>query len=182
MSCPRGGSWFALTVLWCGALTSCGYTSEQELRNFIATERAALRPLAKPVPPPKPFEAVLYDEEDNRDPFSRAAFSQYLVVLAKGAKPTLATPELSRTKDPLEDFALESISFVGILSKEGRSVALVRVDGKLHQVATGRYLGQHFGKVTKVGESQVTLREIVQDELGDWVVRQTTLTLQERSK
>ena len=46
----------------------------------------------------------------------------------------------------------------------------------------GNYLGQHFGKVTKVEESKIVLREIVQDELGDWVARPNTLKLQEKSK
>lgn len=177
-----------LTALWVplliglGALTGCGYTSEQDLHAFIEAERAVQHPAAKPLSQPKVFEAATYEEAGKRDPFNRLAFGQSLLILARSAKPTLATPELARTKEPLEEFALDAMSLVGVLSKEGQSVALVRVDGKLHQVGTGRYLGQHFGKVTKIVESQVILREIVQNELGDWVVRQTTLKLQERSK
>lgn len=173
--------WVTLLVC-CGALSACGYTSEQDLRSFIAAERAALRPVAKPLPPPKPFEAVTYEEGDKRDPFNRVSFGQSLLVLAKDAKPNLATPELARSKEPLEEFALETMTLVGVLSKEGRSVALVRVDGKLHQVVPGNHLGQHFGKVTRVDEAQLSLREVVQNELGDWVARQTTLKLQERSQ
>jgi len=164
------------------ALTACGYASEKDLRGFIETERAAIRPVAKPLPAPKLFEAATYDEGDKRDPFNRVAFAQSLLVLARNAKPTLATPELARTKEPLEEFALESMALVGVLLKEGRSVALVRIDNKLHQVVVGNYLGQHFGRVTKVEESQIVLREIVQDELGDWVARRNTLKLQEKSK
>lgn len=176
-----GWGWVSLL---CGlvSLTGCGYTSEQDLKAFIQAERSVPRPVAKPVSQPKVFEAATYDESGKRDPFNRLAFNQSLLVLAKGAKPNLATPELARSKEPLEEFALDTMTLVGLLSKEGRSVALVRADGKLHQVAPGRYLGQHFGKVIKIEESQITLREIVQDELGDWVVRRATLKLQERSK
>ena len=182
MTLPRFLAFLGQSLLLCGVLNACGYTSEQDLRAFIARERAALRPVAKPLPQPQPFVAVAYEMEGKRDPFNRVAFGQSLLVLARDAKPTLATPELARVKEPLEEFALESMTFVGVLIKEGRSVALVRVDGKLHQLVPGNHLGQHFGKVTKIEDAQLTLREVVQNELGDWVARQTTLKLQERSK
>jgi type IV pilus assembly protein PilP len=169
-------------VLCAAVLTACGYASEQDLRAYIAAERAALRPVAKPLPAPKPFEAATYDEGNKRDPFNRVSFSQSLLILARSAKPTLATPELARVKEPLEEFALDTMQLVGVMTKKDYAIALVRVDGKLHQVRAGNHLGQHFGKVTKVEETQVTLREIVQDELGDWVARQTMLKLQEKSK
>ncbi len=169
-------------ALCAAVLTACGNSSEGDLRAFIETERATQRPVAKPLPAPKPFQAVTYDEEDMRDPFNRLLFAKSLLVLARNAKPTLATPELARTKEPLEEFALETMTLVGVLSKPDRTIALVRVDGKLHQVRAGNHLGQNFGKITKVEETQITLREIVQDEIGDWVARRTTLKLQEKSK
>ena len=169
-------------ALCAAVLTACGNSSEGELRAFIETERATQRPVPKPLPAPNPFEAVTYDQEEMRDPFNRLLFAKSLLVLARNAKPTLATPELARTKEPLEEFALETMTLVGVLSKPDRTIALVRVDGKLHQVRAGNYLGQNFGKITKVEETQITLREIVQDDIGDWVARRTTLKLQEKSK
>ena len=52
----------------------------------------------------------------------------------------------------------------------------------LYQVKVGNYLGQNYGKVTKVSETEVALREIVQDAAGEWIERQANLQLQERSK
>ena len=52
----------------------------------------------------------------------------------------------------------------------------------LYQVRPGDYLGQNFGKVTKINESEITLREIAQDAVGEWIERAATLQLQERSK
>ena len=164
------------------ALTACGYTTEQELRGFVDAERAALRPISKPIPAPKPFEAANYDEEGKPDPFSKQAFVQSLVGPAKASKPSIATPELARTREPLEAFALDSIALVGVLSKDGRMVALVRADGKLHQIVPGSYMGQNLGKVTKVEDTRITVREMVQDDLGEWSVRSTILKLQEMSK
>jgi type IV pilus assembly protein PilP len=49
-------------------------------------------------------------------------------------------------------------------------------------VNQGSYLGQNFGRVMKISETEVTLREIVQDAAGEWIERVATLQLQERSK
>ena len=164
------------------ALSACGYTTEQELRAFVNAERAALHPVSKAIPAPKPFEAALYDEQGKPDPFSKQAFVQSMAGTAKATKSSIATPELTRNREPLEAFALDSIALVGVMSQAGRKVALVRADGKLHQIVPGSYLGQSMGKVTKVEDTRITLREMVQDELGEWSVRSTILKLQEMSK
>jgi type IV pilus assembly protein PilP len=56
------------------------------------------------------------------------------------------------------------------------------VDRLLYQVKLGNYLGEHYGRVTKITETEVTLREIVQDAVGEWIERVATLQLQEKSK
>ena len=74
------------------------------------------------------------------------------------------------------------MTLVGSILKEGRPVALVMVDKLLYQVQVGSYLGQNYGRVMKIAETEVTLREIVQDAAGEWIERATTLQLQEKSK
>ena len=94
----------------------------------------------------------------------------------------LVAPELARRKEPLEAFPLDAMSLVGSIIKAGQPVALVKVDSLLYQVKLGNYLGLNFGKVTKISETEVGLREIVQDAVGEWIERAATLQLQERSK
>ena len=74
------------------------------------------------------------------------------------------------------------MSMVGTLIKQGQPVGLVKVDNLLYQVRPGNYLGQNYGRITKVSESEIVLRELVQDASGEWVERVATLQLQERSK
>ena len=171
-----------LALVLASLLSACGYTNEQDLRAFLEAERAALRPVSKAIKPPLLFEAVLYEGDAKPDPFSKQAYVHSIQGLAKASKPNLSTPELSRAKEPLEAISLDAMALVGVISKEGRSVALVRADGKLYQLTPGNYLGQNFGKVTKVEDMRVTIREIVQDEMGEWSVRSTILKLQEMSK
>ena len=56
------------------------------------------------------------------------------------------------------------------------------VDNLLYQVKPGDYLGQNYGKITKITETEVTLREIVQDAAGEWIERPSTLQLQEGAR
>ncbi len=182
MSLLRYGLRRLLPVALVAVLSACGYTTEQELRGFVDAERAALRPVSKAIPSPKPFEAAVYDEGGKPDPFSKQSFVQSMVGPAKAAKPSMATPELARVREPLEAFALDTMALVGVISKDGQNVALVRADNKLHQVVAGNYLGQNLGKVTKIDGTRITLRELVQDDLGEWAVRSNMLKLQEMSK
>jgi type IV pilus assembly protein PilP len=52
----------------------------------------------------------------------------------------------------------------------------------LYQVRVGSYLGQNYGKVVKLTETELTMREIVQDAAGEWIERQAKLQLQEGLK
>jgi type IV pilus assembly protein PilP len=40
-------------------------------------------------------------------------------------------------------------------------------------------MGQNFGLITGINDSQIQLRELIQDAVGDWTERQSTLQLQE---
>jgi len=182
MSLARFGLLRLMAWMLVPPLSACSYTTEEELRGFVEVERAALRPVAKAIRAPKAFEAANYDEEGKPDPFNKLAFAQSVAGAAKAGKPSIATSELARTKEPLEAIALDAMALVGVLSQEGRKVALVRVEGKLHQIVPGTYIGQNMGKVTKVEETRITVREMVQDDLGEWSVRSTILKLQEMSK
>ena len=55
-------------------------------------------------------------------------------------------------------------------------------DSLLYQVKAGDYLGQNFGRITKITETDITLREVVQDAAGEWIERTSTLQLQEKGR
>lgn len=165
-------------------LGACGSSGEDDLRNWIVEERNQTRPKVTPIPAPKQFVPEKYADTSATEPFSSVKLTQALKressqAVTNGA---LVAPELARRKEPLESFPLDTMSLVGNLSKSGQPVALVRVDNLLYQVRSGNYLGQNYGKVTKITETQVTLREIVQDAAGEWIERVATLELQEKAR
>ena len=165
-------------------LAACGSSGQEELQAWMNEQRAQTRPKVQPLPEPKKFTPQAYTQESATDPFSNQKLTQALK--RESAQTTsnagLVAPELARRKEPLESFPLDSMKMVGSMVKAGRPVALVRIDNLLYQVRPGNYLGQNFGKIVKVGETDVVLREIVQDAAGEWIERTATLQLQEGSK
>jgi type IV pilus assembly protein PilP len=165
-------------------LAGCGASQQEEVQEWMSQQRAQTRPKVQPIPEPKKFSPQAYTQETAFDPFSNQKLTQALKreTTQSTSSAALLAPELQRRKEPLESFPLDTMSMVGSLVKQGQPVALVRVDNLLYQVRPGNYLGQNYGKITKVGEADVVLREIVQDAAGEWIERTATLQLQERSK
>ena len=64
------------------------------------------------------------------------------------------------------------------MTKKKDSYAIIQVDSSLYQVRAGSYMGQNFGVITKIAESEATVKELVQDSAGDWVERESSLLLQ----
>jgi type IV pilus assembly protein PilP len=95
---------------------------------------------------------------------------------------SLLASEMNRRKEPLEAFPMDSMSMVGSVTKNGQQYALLRVDNLLYQVKVGDYLGQNYGKITRISETEVSLREVVQDAAGEWIERTSTLQLQEKAR
>jgi type IV pilus assembly protein PilP len=56
------------------------------------------------------------------------------------------------------------------------------VDNLIYQVRVGNHLGQNYGLITRVTETGISLREIVQDAAGEWIERTAALQLLEGSK
>jgi type IV pilus assembly protein PilP len=172
-------------LLWIAAmLTACGASSGDELRQWMADQKAQAQPKIKPIAEPKQFKPESYTFANEADPFSKLKLTQALgkeanLAASNGA---LIGPELRRRKEPLEEFPLDSMTLVGSMVQSQKPVALVKVGPLLYQVRPGDYLGQNYGRVVKIVENEVTLREIVQDTVGEWIERPASLLLQERSK
>ncbi len=150
----------------------------------MTEQRSQTKPRVQPIPEPKKFIPQNYSQESALEPFSNQKLTQALKKESAQSPSSgaLITPELARRKEPLESYPLDGMAMVGSLNRGGQAVALVRVDNLIYTVRPGNYLGQNFGKITKVGESEVVLREIVQDAGGEWIERQAKLQLQEGSK
>ncbi|MDR0225254.1 MAG: pilus assembly protein PilP [Burkholderiaceae bacterium] len=162
-------------------LSACSTSDEEELRSWMAQERANAKPRITPLEEPKTFSPQAYLGAEGMDPFNAQKLMQVWrkEMAQANANASLIAPELSRRKEPLEAEPLDSMTMVGSLDKKGTPTALVKVGALLYQVRLGNYLGQNYGKITRITETSIQLREIVQDGGGDWIERTSTLELQE---
>lgn len=169
-------------VAMLGALVLGGCGADQaELQQWMEQQRREVRPNVEPLIAPKPFDPQPYEVADSVEPFSTQKLSVAIKQETRSPNSLLAS-EMNRRREPLEAFPLDSMSMVGSVEKLGRQFALLKVDSLLYQVKTGEYLGQNYGKITKITETDITLREIVQDAAGEWIERTSTLQLQEKGR
>ena len=161
------------------ALLSACSDEHQELRGWMDEQRRAMPTIKETIPPPKRHEPFRYQNAGQSDPFSPAK----LAMKAGGEAPSSGIkPDLSRRREALEGFPLDSIRMVGHMTNGKNDFALLQVDSMVYQARVGNYAGQNFGKITRVTDNEVVLKELVQDAAGDWVPRDTSLRLQEGKK
>jgi type IV pilus assembly protein PilP len=170
----------ALACLGLSVLAGCAGEAE-ELSTWMEQQRREVKPGIPPLTPPKRFDPQPYRGAQAVDPFSPQKLSVALKQEERAPNSALAG-EMKRRKEPLEAYPLDSMSMVGSLDRLGRRFALLRVDKLLYQVKVGDYLGQNYGRITKIDETQIVLREIVQDAAGEWIERPASLQLQEQSR
>jgi len=165
-------------------LAGCGSAGKDELEEWMKEQKNAAKPRIEPLPEPSKFAPQAYNQAGSIEPFSNQKLTQALRRDSNqtSSNAALIAPELSRRKEPLEALPLDSIFMVGSLLKQGSPVALVKVDNLIYQVRVGNHLGQNYGLVTRVTETGISLREIVQDAAGEWIERTAALQLLEGSK
>ncbi|MFT4267481.1 MAG: pilus assembly protein PilP [Xenophilus sp.] len=164
-------------------LAGCFGSEQEDLRAWMRDQRAQVKPRITPISEPKKFTPQAYTEGSAVEPFDSVRLTQALRRDSNQAgNSDLIAPELNRRKEALEAYPLDAMAMVGSLNRQGHQVALVKVDKLLYQVRVGNHLGLNYGRVTRIDETDLTLREIVQDASGEWIERPATLQLQERSK
>jgi type IV pilus assembly protein PilP len=162
------------------ALAGCD-GDQQALQVWMDETRRNTPPVHEIIAEPKRFEPFRYQAATQVDPFSTAKLQGAIEKLAARNLSGLK-PDTARRREPLETFPLESVKLVGNLQQGKVNVALVEVEKLVYQARVGNYIGQNFGKVTRISETEVNLKELVQDAVGDWVERETSLRLQESTK
>lgn len=164
------------------AVLVAGCSAEHdELQQWMEQQRREAKPNVPPLQPPRKFDPQPYTSAQAVEPFSNQKLSVALKAEARGPN-SLLSSELNRRREPLESYPLDSMIMVGSVNKLGQPYALLRVDNLLYQVKVGDYLGQNYGRITRIAETEITLREIVQDAAGEWIERPATLQLQERAR
>ncbi|HHJ14045.1 MAG TPA: pilus assembly protein PilP [Gammaproteobacteria bacterium] len=168
-----------LAGLVSGVLTACAGNNTEDLQAYVDSVKARQHPKVEPLPEFTPFDTHLYQAMDARDPFTPPTRPAPRSSLAQASNNGIS-PDFDRPREPLEAEPLDSLRMVGTLERNGTSWALVRMsDSTIHRVRPGNYIGQNFGKIVNITETEVQVTEIVPDGLGGWIERQASLALSE---
>lgn len=146
-----------------------------DLKQWVARQRARKAPPLPALPVVKPFDKFVYRDQDKRDPFEPSPQLQQHQA-SSGPR-----PDRNRPKEPLEAFALDSLKMVGTIGRGKKMLALIKdPTGVIHPIHDGNYMGQNYGRVTKITGDQVDLVELVPNGNGGWMERDAQLALGEQ--
>lgn len=155
-------------------LSGCG-GDNTDLTQFIDETKRRPAGAIEPLPSFRPYEAFTYAASTERSPFEPPVKA---LDLYYGSANSDIQPDLTRRKEYLEDFPLETLRMVGTLEANANLWALIDDrQGGIHRVRNGNYIGRDHGKVVATTPGQLTVVEIVSDGLDGWVERPRTLEL-----
>jgi len=159
-------------LLAAAALLGACSSDIDELQQYIAQVKARKSSKIEPIPQIKPYEPFTYVAGDRREPFTPSA--------PEGSKDGVH-PDLTRNREPLEEFPLDALKMVGTIRYETAFYAMIKApDGVIHRVTVGNYMGQNFGRITQISQAQVLLDEIVPDGFGGFKEQPASLAAEQK--
>jgi len=172
-----------LLVALFGLLGACSGGDHEDLRQWMAASTKDMRGHIPKLPEVKPYEPVPYGAEGTLDPFKSSKIepeSKYKRLAGKGGafQPDFEAREVRNSL--LEKYPIESLKMIGYMYVNNRPMAVIQVEDKVKQVKVGDYIGLDFGMVTQISDTEVQLRELIQDSVGDWTERKSSLYLQSK--
>jgi type IV pilus assembly protein PilP len=160
----------ALAAVLLAPLAGCG-GGTSDLKRELEEKKKRPGTRIEPLPEIKPYESFVYDPTSLRSPFQPS-----VPVVAPGAGGV--RPDAHRDREFLEGFSLDTLKMVGTLRQGGKTYGLVQTkDGLIHKVLPGNYVGQNDGRVSTIGDSKITVVEIVPDGLGGYMERPAAIAL-----
>jgi type IV pilus assembly protein PilP len=156
-------------------LAGCGQDMS-DLEEYAQEVKSRTSKNIDPIPQIKTFEPFTFEAANRRDPFLPTLQSrEEQVAAASGGG---LQPDRDRPKEPLEEFPLDALRMVGTITMQKRAFALIRApDAVVHRVSVGDHLGQNYGKITGISETEIVLMEIIPDGFGGFIQRPATVAL-----
>jgi type IV pilus assembly protein PilP len=164
----------ALALVLALGLSGCG-GGQDDLRAYIDEVKTRPGGRIEPLPQIEPAPSFTYVAANRRSPFMPDAPQQ-----RPSNSDDQLRPDPNRPREFLEQFPLDTLAMVGTLSSPARNTnfGLVQTsDGLIHRVAVGNHMGQNYGRITRITDSEIQLVEIISDGLGGYLERPAAVGL-----
>jgi type IV pilus assembly protein PilP len=158
-------------------LAGCGDGEHGDVKAWMAEASKDMQGRVQSIPEIKSFPIISYDAGDFPEPFSP---SKVITDKCSGKPEECRGVDFDRPREPLEAYPLESLRMVGVMRNGRQPHALIQADNMVYQVRVGNHIGQNLGVITSITDTQVSIKELVQDptdQTPDWVERVVTLGL-----
>lgn len=173
---------FLLTFCSVIALTAGCSTSTSDLEAWVDAQQRSAVPRKVVVEAPVDFVPYVYQALTLKSPFDPSRLLGDVRDEGSAELPEWIWQEVyGRGREPLELIPRDAMVMVGSMQQGNRIVGLIKVEDLLYQVKAGDYLGQNFGKIERITETTIEIRELVPSptEKNEWVIRPVTMQLQE---
>jgi len=159
-------------LLFVVLVSACQQKEKQNLSKFIADADRMEASEIEPLPVIKPVELYAYSAQEFADPFNVENLKPKQVVSARSG----IGPDTNRRREPLENYPLDSLKMVGTLFRETEERAIILTpEGAVQTAVVGNYLGQNYGKIISIDESEIVVKEQVLNSAGTWVGRDASI-------
>jgi type IV pilus assembly protein PilP len=164
--------WLAVAAVTAG-VSACGPGTD-ELQSYIDQVKARPGGRIEPLPEIRPAPSFVYEAGSRRSPFLPDTPQQRV----SNDPNAVQGPDPNRPREFLEQFPLDTLRMVGTLRGQTGSFGLVQTaDGLVHRVAVGNHLGQNYGRISAISESEIRLVEVIPDGLGSFIERSAGIGL-----
>ena len=155
-----------------------GQKGLSDIKAYMADIRSQPHGRIEPLPEFHAYESFTYKASEKRSPFTKPVIVEVLKTEVKQTQSIY--PDLDRSKEYLERFAITTLAMVGTLARDGGFLwALISDEnGDVHRVKEDNFLGQNHGRIIEVTELGVQVLEIIPDGDGDWVQRPRAIQIE----
>jgi type IV pilus assembly protein PilP len=151
------------------ALQAC--SSEESLEEWMLREQSNAKGTIAPLP------LLTAEIEEPRIAFDLNGLDPFNYLRLKQVS-NAGSVDMSRPKQYLEQFGLDQLAMVGSVIDSNVNYALIKVkEGSVYKVKVGDYIGQNYGKITRITERRVDFDETQESETGDWASKPNYLAI-----
>jgi type IV pilus assembly protein PilP len=163
-----------LPVVCLAAAAAACSRGTDDLRAYIDEVKARPGGRIEPLPEIRPAPRFAYEPNGRRSPFVPDT-----PQIAPSANPNgVSGPDTNRPREFLEQFSLDTLRMVGTMDSRGTVFGLVQTsDGLIHRVTVGNHVGQNYGRILAISDSEIELVEVISDGIGGYLERPAAIAL-----
>jgi type IV pilus assembly protein PilP len=158
-------------------LTGC-QKEKDDLSMYVQEVKSRQKSDIPPIPVMKPYESFDYTASEYRDPFI-PSITEDPESLPTPNYDNGISPDKNRRKEPLEQYDIKDLQFVGTINKDYEWGLIRTPEGIIHRVRIGNYIGKNDGLIMSLDESTISLREIIPDKQRGFIERDTSISVVE---